>query len=52
MTHLGYVVAAYFAAAIVLVGITAAVALDLRMQKRRLAALEARGIRRRSAGSA
>jgi heme exporter protein D len=47
MTHLGYIVAAYLATAIVLLGTIAAVALDLRAQKRRLAAIEARGMRRR-----
>ena len=48
MTHLGYIVAAYLAAAIVLVGMVAAVMLDLIRQKRRLARLEADGRRRRS----
>jgi heme exporter protein CcmD len=48
MTHLGYIVAAYLAAAIVLIGMVAAVTLDLARQKRRLARLEAEGKRRRS----
>ena len=48
MTHLGYIVAAYLAAAIVLIGMVAAVTLDLARQKRRLAILEAEGKRRRS----
>ena len=48
MTHLGYIVAAYLAAAIVLGGMVAAVALDLERQKRKLARLEAAGVRRRS----
>ena len=48
MTHLGYIVAAYLAAAIVIVGMVAAVTLDLARQKRRLARLEAEGGRRRS----
>ena len=37
MTHLGYIVAAYLAAAIVLVGMIAFVTLNLGRQKRRLA---------------
>ncbi len=48
MTHLGYIVAAYLAAAIVLVGMVASVTLDLGRQKRKLARLEAEGKRRRS----
>ena len=48
MTHLGYIVAAYVATAIVLVGMMAAVVLDLARQKRRLGQLEAEGKRRRS----
>ena len=48
MTHLGYIVAAYVASAIVLIGMVAAVVLDLGRQKRRLAKLEAEGKRRRS----
>jgi heme exporter protein D len=48
MTHLGYIVAAYLAAAIVLIGMVLAVTLDLTRQKRRLDRLEAEGKRRRS----
>jgi heme exporter protein D len=43
MTHLGYVVAAYLATALVLVGMTAWTLLDLAAQKRRLSRLEAEG---------
>ena len=49
MTHLGYIVAAYLAAAIVLLGMVAFVTLDLARQKRKLARLEAAGGRRRPA---
>ena len=48
MTHLGYIVAAYLATAVVLLGMVAAVVLDLTRQKRRLAQLEAEGRSRRS----
>jgi heme exporter protein D len=48
MTHLGYILAAYIATAVVLIGMIAAVALDLGGQKRKLARLEAEGKRRRS----
>ena len=48
MTHLGYVLAAYLAAAAVLIGMVLWVALDLRAQKEKLRRLEADGIRRRS----
>ncbi len=48
MTHLGYIVAAYLAAAVVLLGMVAGVLLDLRAQKRKLVRLEGRGLRRRS----
>jgi len=48
MTHLGYIVAAYLAAAVVLLGMVAGVLLDLRAQKQKLARLEERGMRRRS----
>ncbi len=43
MTYAGYVAAAYAAAAIVLIGMIAYVAADLRTQKRKLARLEAEG---------
>ncbi len=48
MTHLGYIVAAYSATAIVLLGMIAGVAFDLRTQKRKLVRLEESGVRRRS----
>ena len=51
MTHLGYIVAAYAATAIVLFGMTAWVLLDLQAQKRKLSQLEAAGKRRRSEAS-
>ena len=40
MTHLGYIVAAYIASALVLGGMAAWIAIDLRAQKQRLAALD------------
>lgn len=48
MTHLGYILAAYGATTIILLGMVAAVMLDLARQKRRLGQLEAEGKRRRS----
>ena len=48
MTHLGYIVAAYSATAIVLLGAIAWAFLDLATQKRGLARLETEGKRRRS----
>jgi len=45
MTHLGYIIAAYLAGALVLGGMVAAVALDLSIQKRRLRRLAAAGAR-------
>jgi heme exporter protein D len=50
--HGGFILAAYAAAVVVLAGLLLWVILDGRTQRRRLAELEARGIRRRSAGSA
>ena len=50
--HLGFVVASYLAALLVLAGLIGWVVLDGRAQQRRLADLEARGVRRRSAGPA
>jgi heme exporter protein D len=47
--HTGFIVAAYAATAIVLVAMVLWVVLDGRAQQRRLADLEARGVRRRSA---
>ena len=48
MTHLGYIVSAYLATAIVLVGMILWVAGDLSAQKRKLDALEDARSRRRS----
>ena len=50
--HGGFIVAAYLVAVVVLVGLGTWIVLDGRALKRRLADLEARGIRRRSAGGA
>jgi heme exporter protein D len=50
-THEGFIAAAYLVAAVVLIGLGLWVVLDGRAQRRRLAELEARGVRRRSAGS-
>ena len=47
--HAGFIVAAYLLAAIVLVGMIAWIVIDGRAQRRRIADLEARGVRRRSA---
>jgi heme exporter protein D len=47
MTHSGYILAAYLATALVLLGLIAWVALDLRAQKRKLAELADQGLRRR-----
>ncbi len=47
--HAGFIVAAYLLAAVVLVGMIAWVVIDGRAQRRRIADLEARGVRRRSA---
>jgi heme exporter protein D len=49
-THTGFIVAAYLLTAAVLVGVVAWIVLDGRNQRRRIADLEARGVRRRSAG--
>jgi heme exporter protein D len=49
VTHAGFIAAAYIATALVLIALIAWVMLDGRAQKKRLADLEARGIRRRSA---
>jgi heme exporter protein D len=51
VTHAGYILAAYLATAVVILGLIAWVALDLRTQRRKLARLEAEG-RRRGAGVA
>ncbi len=47
--HTGFIVAAYAVTAATLVALVLWVALDARAQRRRLAELEARGVRRRSA---
>jgi len=49
-SHTGFIIAAYLVTAAVLIGLIVWVIADGRAQKRRLADLEARGIRRRSAG--
>lgn len=49
MTHAGFIAAAYLATALVLVALVVWVIADGRAQRRRLADLEARGIKRRSA---
>ena len=49
MTHAGFIAAAYIATALVLLGLILWVVADGRAQRRRLAELEARGIKRRSA---
>jgi heme exporter protein D len=51
MSHAGFVAAAYIATALVLAGLLLWIVIDGRAQRRRLADLEARGIRRRSAGT-
>jgi len=48
--HGGFIVAAYLIVVVVLAGVVTWIVLDGRALKRRLADLEARGIRRRSAG--
>jgi heme exporter protein D len=51
-THTGFILAAYLAAAVVLAALTLWILVDGRSLRRRLADLEARGIRRRSAKGA
>ena len=51
MTHLGYILAAYTATAVVLIAMAAWVSVDLRAQKEKLRRLENEGIRRRSEAS-
>lgn len=46
--HASFILTAYFGAALVVVGLIVATMLDTRRQKARLAALEARGVHRRS----
>lgn len=50
--HVAYVVTAYAAVVLVLAGLLGWIVVDGRAQRRRLADLEARGVRRRSAGAA
>jgi heme exporter protein D len=47
-THTDFIIAAYAAAVIVVVGLCAWVMLDYRVQRRNLADLERRGVTRRS----
>jgi heme exporter protein D len=49
VSHAGFIVASYAAAAVVVLGLIAWVLLDFRIQQRTLADLEARGVTRRSA---
>ncbi len=49
MTHAGFIAAAYLSTALVLAGLILWVVSDGRAQRKRLADLEARGIKRRSA---
>jgi heme exporter protein D len=49
VTHAGFIAAAYIATALVLLALVVWIVRDGRIQKKRLAELEARGIRRRSA---
>ena len=50
--HGAFIVLSYAIAALVMLGLVGWVLMDHRIQTRRLAALEARGIRRRSAAQA
>ena len=47
--HGGFIVAAYVVAVLVLAGLALWIVLDGRAQRRRIAELESRGVRRRSA---
>jgi heme exporter protein D len=47
--HIGFIVAAYGAGAVVIVALIAWVMLDYRLQRRILAELETKGVSRRSA---
>ena len=49
MTHAGFIAAAYLVTAVVLIALYLWIVTDGRRQARRLADLEARGIKRRSA---
>jgi heme exporter protein D len=48
--HGGFILAAYLLTLVVLIGMVLWIILDGRAQRRRIADLEARGVRRRSAG--
>ena len=48
--HAGFILAAYLLAAAVLIGMVVWTVVDGRAQRRRIADLEARGVRRRSSG--
>jgi len=48
--HAGFILAAYLAAAVILLGLAATILLDRRAQRRALASLEERGAGRRSGG--
>ncbi len=50
MDHLGFILAAYLATFAVIAGLVGWTVVDGRALRRRLADLEARGVRRRSAG--
>jgi heme exporter protein D len=49
--HAGFIIAAYAVTVLVLVAMVAWIVSDGRAQRRRIADLEARGIRRRSSGA-
>jgi heme exporter protein D len=51
VSHSGFIVASYAAAAMVVLGLIAWVVLDFRTQRRNFADLEARGVTRRSAST-
>jgi heme exporter protein D len=51
VNHIGFIVAAYAAAVVVVAGLIGWVAFDYRAQRRALAELERRGIARRSASA-
>ncbi len=46
--HAGFIIASYLVTVVVIVAMIAWIVLDGRLQRRRLAELEARGVRRRS----
>ena len=50
INHIGFIVSAYAAAIVAIAGLTAWVMLDYRVLRRRLIALDAQGVVRRSAG--